>query len=317
VHFLVTVAVLVQASDGASARRDEAIAALEAAARARGADVVDDALELWRQGWTAKESLAFFADGTRLMNEGRQALARVELSRAEDFFASAERVFHEHERWPGAQAEEAEAAKWRGVARFELKMRRQANDSWASAKQLEPTIQLTESMVRPDVVRAFADVPARQMIRNTPIHDHSLPGPEGPSLHEIERMQDALRVDNVVVAAIAVDGNVIHYAATRRGRDCGTETLKSTRADDLLRRLDEAPCRAGAPLAVERPAIAPRPQRPPVTVERRPSLWRRPWLWVTLVGTVGVGVVVAVSLWPRDPSYSLTLDFHPFALERR
>ena len=88
---------------------------------------------------------------------------------------------------------------------------------------------------------------------------------------------------------------------------------------------DEAPCRAGAPRggvsgAGDRASAAgagARGQAPAAGVGGGAGLWRKPWLWVGVVGAVGVGVVLAASLWPREPATRRSLDFHQFALGAR
>jgi hypothetical protein len=113
---------------------------------------------------------------------------------------------------------------------------------------------------------------------------------------------------------------MLTYAATQRKDGCGSETITATRPEELLRRLDEEACRREAPIAVlEAPAIAhPRPAAAVVKRGERPlgktPVWQRPWLWLGVVGVVGAGVVLAVSLWPRDASYSAHLDYDQFNL---
>ena len=144
---------------------------------------------------------------------------------------------------------------------------------------------------------------------------------ERPTVAGVEALRTALGVDEVIVAAVALDLGTLTYAATRRGAGCGTETLTSTRAGELVERLSVATCVAGEGLTLlEAPAIA-HPRLAPSsvtngsgTVERHPRAWRKPWLWVGVVGAVGLGVVLAVNLWPRDATYAATLDFHQFAV---
>lgn len=307
-HFLVTVAVLVQApsSGGASARLGEARAAIVAAERARGAEVIEDPEALVAAGWTAERNLAFFARGSELVSDGRRALARVELQNAEALLAAAEKVYEPERARPGVDAEWADAAKWHGVALYELKRRDEATEAWRRAKALYPDTMLTEAMVRPEVAQAFAAVAAG---------DVTLP-PAAPRDADWARV---LGVDEIVDAAIAIDAGVLTYAATRRADGCATEAITATRADELVRRLEAAPCRSGAaPSVLALPAIAhPRPVPSLAKTmpggERRVSAWRRPWLWVGVVGALGVGVVLAASLWPREPSYSATANFGSFA----
>jgi len=78
----------------------------------------------------------------------------------------------------------------------------------------------------------------------------------------------------------------------------------------------EAPAIAH-PRPAPAPAIAAAKAAPAGGGERRGSVWRRPWLGVGVVGALGVGVVLAASLWPRDATYSAVADFHSFALGAR
>lgn len=315
-----TVAVLVAAppSGGAIARRGEATAALEAAARARGADVVADAAALFARGWVAEKNLAYFGAAARLVDDGHKQLARVELEAAEQTFARAEGILGEHEGEPLVAAAWAEAAKWHGVALFELKRRDEAVRAFARAQALEPATELTEAVVRPEVARAFA---AAAKLRAPP------DGEPAPAAKR-QSLAAALALDDVIDAAIAVDGGVLTYAATRRRDDCATDVVVATRPDELLRRLDEATCRPGATSnpsdapAIAHPRPAPSRTTPFLTKEtplptRAGRAWEKPLIWVGVVGALGVGVVLAVNLWPRDASYSLSTDFHQFALVHR
>jgi hypothetical protein len=304
VHFLVTVAVLVQAptSGGAGARLGEARAAVAAAERARGADVLEDADAMLAAGWTAERNLAFFGRGARLVADGRKALARVELEKAEALLAEAERAYESKTALPGARAEWAEAAKWHGVALFELKRREPAARAWARAKALSPESPLTEALVRPEVAAAFAAVAAEAPAEVAP-------APPG--------MRDL--ADEIVEVAIALDAGRLTYAAVRDFDGCATDVVTATRADELVARLHASGCaRGGRAVLAELPVIAhPRPAPSlgkGLAGERPVPVWRKPWLWVGVVGALGVGVVLAASLWPRDASYTATADFHSFAL---
>jgi hypothetical protein len=258
-------------------------------------------------GWTKEKNLAFFARGAQLVSDGRRALARVELEKAEALLAEAESAYASKLTWPGAGAEWAEAAKWHGVALFELKRVQEAQHAWAGAKALLPESPLTEAVVRPEVARAYAAVQ-----------------PEAPLMSpevQIARQRALDFADEAIEVVIAIDAGQLTYAATRHFDGCQTYPMMSTSATDLVTRLHAAGCGRGEPVPLETlPAIAhPRPL-PPVTApggERRTPVWRKPWLWVGVVGAVGVGVVLAASLWPRDPSYTATADFHSFALGAR
>jgi hypothetical protein len=332
VGFLVTVAVLVSAppSGGAQARLGEARAAIVKAERARGAEVVEDARSLVQSGWTAEANLAFFAEAAARVQEGHRALARVELERAEEAFAAAERIYSEHAALPGVRIEHAEAAKWHGVAWFELKNKQQAADAWGRALMLDPKVELTEAMVRPEVVRAFADDKASrtatELKRNTPVGSRLPPDAPlpPPGASEVGRILSQLRLEEAVVVAVAIDRGVLTYAATRVDDGCATPTVISTRAEDLVRKVHEAPCREREPVTVyEVPEIAhPRPaptlaKGGKLPSDHRTSMLRRPWLWVGVVGAIGVGVVLGVTLWPRQASYSAGLDYHAFAIGAR
>jgi hypothetical protein len=385
VHFLVTVAVLVYAPPGGGAvgHETEAVRALEAAARARGAAVVErplaEARVAHRAGWAAEAKFAFFKRAAEAMADGAKALARVELERAERAFGQAEAVYAPELRLPGVRVLAAGAALWRGVALFELGRLSAAQAAWQRAAVLDPSVRLTEAMVRPKVAQAFVDALKRRGSAKLQVsagdeHASSIsvddgpgraggadvtPGPhlvatsdgalhlvdvpaaglsvsfesqsdgvasviegvsQSPSVEGVRVLHELLGADRIVVAAISLDGGMLTYAATERQDGCGSETITATRPEELLRRLDEAACRREAPVAVlEAPAIAhPRPtvagakggERP----AGKPRLWQRPWLWVGVVGAVGAGVVLAVSLWPRDASYSAQLDYHQFNL---
>jgi hypothetical protein len=312
VHFLVTVAVLVSAppSGGAGARLDEARAAIAAAERARGVDVVEDPEALVAAGWTAERNLAFFARGAQLVSDGRRALARVELEKAEALLGEAERAYEAKPAWPGARAEWAEAAKWHGVALFELKRREPAMRAWARAKGLLADSPLTEAMVRPEVATAFAAVRAEPTAETAaPAH----------SLADLDA--------EIVRVAVAVDAGRLTYAAVRQGDGCETQPIVSTRADELVARLHAATCERGHKTTLAAVDVIAHPRASPsltgsrgkaaASGERRTPVWRRPWLWVGVVGAVGVGVVLAASLWPRDAGYTATADFHSFALGGR
>lgn len=304
-HFLVTVAVLVQAppSGGAAVRLAEAKAAVVAAERARGVDVLEDAEAMLAAGWTKESNLAFFARGAQLVSDGKRALQHVELDKAAALLAEAEQLYAAKDAWPGVRAEWAEAAKWHGVALFELKRAAEAHQAWAHAKALLPESPLTEADVRPEVARAFAAV-----------------RPEAPA-EAVEAPRGLLDLaDEVVDVLIAVDAGQLTYAAARDFDRCRTDPVVATSAVELVARLHAAGCGRAVPLA-ELPVIAhPRPVPSLATATRaaeRPHWWKKPWLWVGVVGAVGVGVVLAVSLWPRDASYSAVADFHSFALGQK
>src|SRR5207253_353342 len=99
-------------SGGATLERLGAERALEAAARARGASVVANAVAQARRptAWIAKSRLDFFGRAAKLVSDGREALARVQLVDAEARLAEAERVYAPELWLPGAAAEAATAA---------------------------------------------------------------------------------------------------------------------------------------------------------------------------------------------------------------
>ncbi|MCA1665123.1 MAG: hypothetical protein LC659_12785, partial [Myxococcales bacterium] len=261
-----TVAVLLSAppSGGAAPRRAQASAALEAAERARGADVVGDPLALVAAGWTAEANLAFFARGAQLVSDGRRALARVELEKAEALFGAAETIYRDEGARPGIASEWAEAAKWHGVALFELKRAPEAARAWALAKRLERGSELTEAAVRPEVARAFAAAPVADA---APIAERAPDVERAPAI-DVEGVQRTLGIDEVIVAAIAIDGGALTYAATLRRASCATDVVTATRADELARRLGEAPCRSGAPADVLAAEAIAHPRPPPALVGR-------------------------------------------------
>ncbi len=315
-----TVAVLVSAppSGGAQGRLDEARAAIVAAEKARGVEVIEDPMALVNAGWTAEKNLAFFAGGAQLVSDGRRALARVELEKAETLFAASERAYRSRVRRAGVAAEWAEAAKWHGVALYELKRRDQAAEAWSRAKALAPDVQLTEAMVRPEVASAFAAAVAGRRPNESDFdEDVEELSPASP----VEAALRTLGADEVVQAAIAIDAGALTYAAALHRQGCATAVIASTRADELSRRLREEQCRPGALVPLDETPVIAHPRPVPVVgkrgqqiEERRVPVWRRPWLWVGVVGAIGVGVVLGVSLWPREATYSTTIDYHQFSL---
>jgi hypothetical protein len=120
---------------------------------------------------------------------------------------------------------------------------------------------------------------------------------------------------------VGVDGGAPGWGAQRLQRDCVTELVTATGVDELVRRLDGAACGARQIGVLEAPAIAhprspPRPAAATGKVARRTPAWQRPWVWMAVVSAVAVGVVVGVNVWPREATYSATVDFHRFALSR-
>ncbi|HEY2748628.1 MAG TPA: hypothetical protein VGL86_28600 [Polyangia bacterium] len=309
--FLVTVAVLVSAppSGGAEARLGEARAAIVAAEKARGVEVLEDPEALVKAGWIGEKHLAFFAEGERLVGDARRALARVELEKAEALLDKAEATYRGHANLPGVRAEWGEAAKWHGVALFELRRRTEALAAWARAKALEPESPLTDAVVRPEVAAVFASVQAAE-----------------PSAEPVPMPEGVGRLDaEIVDVAIAVDAGRLTYAGARRDNGCATALVVSTRADELVTRLHSATCDQGTDVIVAEAPVILHPRPAPAIArsggaavgERRVAVWRRPWLWVGVVGAIGVGVVLGVSLWPREATYSAGVDFHQFALGAR
>ena len=164
-HALILTAVLVyaggptQAKDPAARRAAERslVEALQAsgAEPLAGEELIERAQAAHRAGWVKEGELAFFAETERLGAEAQRALDRVELDEARATYAQVEQLLAGELRWPGAAARMSEAALERGVALFELKRTDEAQAAWQRAVALDPSAQLTEARVRPDVVRAF------------------------------------------------------------------------------------------------------------------------------------------------------------------
>jgi hypothetical protein len=140
---------------------------------------------------------------------------------------------------------------------------------------------------------------------------------EVPTAEGVRALFDTIAIDDALLVAVGKDGGTQVLAAQRVRPGCATATVVSPHADELWQRARAAECRPGqkidvlaAPLIVH--------SRSPSLVQVRPRpvtpVWRRPWLWVGLVGALGVGVVIAASVVPRAASYTGTLDFHAFAL---
>jgi hypothetical protein len=134
----------------------------------------------------------------------------------------------------------------------------------------------------------------------------------------------ALPVEQALVVAGGRDLGAPVLVAQRVQRDCATATVQAPRADELLRRADAAACRPGVAIDLLRaPALA-HPRPAPLLTERhvkpppaRLPVWRKPWLWVGVVGALGVGVVVVANVVPRAASFNGTLSFRDFALGAR
>jgi hypothetical protein len=166
----ITVAVVTYAHASLEPRATAMAGALAEAAKARGIEVVDvvsgaagraelvaRAEEERARGWVGDPELGLFARVRELVSDGRRALERVELERAEASFARAEALLDDERAlgWPGAATVRAEAARLRGVALYDLARQGAAGDAWRRASALEPAVALTEAEVRPEVVRAF------------------------------------------------------------------------------------------------------------------------------------------------------------------
>src|SRR5260370_1211697 len=151
-------------SGHAGAELQAVSSAVKRAVRAAGAEVLDGAVDRARaehaRGWVAEEALGFFQRGRALADEGRRALERVELEKAEDDVGRAERLYGAELERPGVAELWGAVALERGVALFELGRVEAARRAFRRAQALDPAAELTEAKVRPDVARAFADAVA-------------------------------------------------------------------------------------------------------------------------------------------------------------
>jgi hypothetical protein len=200
------------------------------------------------------------------------------------------------------------------------------------------SVPVGEHVLRADGVARLVDVPATgaTVTLDAPVDAAAVAIADlaaRPSVEGLAAARAALGVDAVIVAAVSRDDGALTYAAQRLQNGCATAVVTEVRAAELVRRLDAAPCGESQQLGVlEAPAIV-RPREPQPTATQlgtltrmeprhgpRPPLhmplWQRPWLWATVVSALAVGVVVGVTLWPRDPSYSATIGFNQFALRR-
>lgn len=160
----VTLAVLTYGPPSLAPRGEAVGRAVRAAAQARGDVVVDGseplvarAEEELARGWIAEAELAPLERARVAISDGRRALERVELERAEAAFARAEGALDDERLlgWPGAATVRAEAARLRGVALYELGRAAAASEAWRRAAVLEPAVAVTEAEVRPEVARAW------------------------------------------------------------------------------------------------------------------------------------------------------------------
>ena len=164
----VTVAVLTYGPPSLAPRTEAVGRAVRAAALARGMAVVDGPLvaraeEELARGWIGEAQLAPLGRAREAIADGRRALERVELERAEAALGRAEAALDDEALlgWPGAATVRAEAARLRGVALYELGRAAAAGEAWRRAAALEPAAAVTEAEVRPDVVRAWRAAIAR------------------------------------------------------------------------------------------------------------------------------------------------------------
>jgi hypothetical protein len=350
----ILLALLVYAPPSGRAAGDlvAAAAALRAALRAGGAEVMEGAIDRARaeqaRGTVPAAELAFFARGAALVDEGRRALERVELERAEARLADAERVYAVEVARPGVAALYSEASLLRGVALFELGRATEARQAFRRAAALEPTAQLTEASVRPDVARAFAQAIATRGdgdLRNTP--PASPPSPlrsddprraalaslrEAPSAAGGRALGELLGLDGVVVVALGVDAGALALVGQRLGPDgCAGELARvrvgagglTAAAGALVERLREtpAPCDRAIEVLrapeVARPRPAPLPVRfssaaPPPAPKRAPRLWERPWLWLGVVAVTTAAVGLAAGLGSTATQYRAHADADAF-----
>jgi hypothetical protein len=324
-------AVLVYAPQvgGAQPELPRVSAALKEALKARGAEVVDGAIdrasEDARAGWIPASQLKFFGAVRHALDEGKQAMVRVELEQAEAAFERAERILLTHLETAGATTLEAAVALQRGVALFELARLEEARRAFQRAKGFEPGLELTEATVRPDVARAFREAKPEK------IEVPPAPTTEALSTLEILRtrpdpaalaaLEGTLGLDGVLVAAVGHDHGDLATVATRAYGGC-TSALAESRAaipeaaSRLVDKLHKAPCadKPTDPLAA--PTIA-HPRPPPAPVEFRPQpkkvpIWQRPWLWAGLVAGSSLIIGLSAGLAPHGTNYSATLDASRF-----
>ncbi|HUS63631.1 MAG TPA: tetratricopeptide repeat protein [Kofleriaceae bacterium] len=160
-HTLVVLAVLVYAppSGKAGGPLAEVAQALKRAVRASGGEVLDSAIERGRaehaRGWVEEARLRFFQEARALAEEGRRALERVELARAEAALDKAEALYLPELQRPGVAALMSAVALDRGRALYDQGHTQAALQAFRRARALDPAAQLTEATVRPVVARAF------------------------------------------------------------------------------------------------------------------------------------------------------------------
>jgi hypothetical protein len=147
---------------------------------------------------------------------------------------------------------------------------------------------------------------------------------EAPTEAGLTALFSALRVDEALIVAGGRDLGAPVLVAQRAQHECATATVIAPRADELLRRADAAACRPGTAIDLLRAPPLTHPRPAPSLTERhgppppaRAPLWRKPWLWVGVVGAVGVGVVIVANVVPRAASFTGTLSFREFALSAR
>jgi hypothetical protein len=139
---------------------------------------------------------------------------------------------------------------------------------------------------------------------------------ERPTREALATLAHTLNV-HAVVMVLAADGrgrNLV-MVAQRFSPGCTTPTVNAPSAAELERRLAAAPCRADEPIAVLEPralvaaggaALAARP----------PRWFERPWVWVTTLSALSLGVVVLATTLPQATESRAIVDGANFAIRR-
>jgi hypothetical protein len=226
----------------------------------------------------------------------------------------------------------------RAIALFEMGRRAEADQAFARASALDPSVTLTEATVRPDVARAFQA--ARVLPAPAPSPPRT-PDPEvaalealgvAPSVEGARALLELLGIGGALTVAITVDGGALTLVGRQHGPGCATaiqvEVVDGaglvTAARSLVDRLAREPCaevvdggEAPAPLLGAREIAAPRPASRPSGAAavgvRRLRLWERPWLWAGLVAAAAVAVVATAATVSSDPTYSARIDGRAFS----
>jgi hypothetical protein len=224
-------------------------------------------------------AFAPLAEARKLVAQARKQDLDVEFDTAEASLAKAIAIFEQH---ADAREELADAWIWRGIVAFHAK--RDSQQAFARARQIDPDRRLTRFEVHPDIAALYAAASDGSSAHETPGAESSAP----------DEICDLLWCEGVIVVAVSEDEHRSRLVGARYDANARafTERAVAGNAHDLIDALLRAPAFAQA-----QPSLVLPPEPPP------PRIWQRTWFW-TAVG--GAAAALAGSLIYADA----TRDVH-------